>query len=153
MSRSPLGTHPINWSALRSSVLRLTRLPNSDGISPVNWLALRSSDVTLPSASVSTPCHSFKDLSLIQLSLFFQPSPPVARYSDSKVPRSTGVGVLVGDGVGVKVGVGVSVGMPAGVGVLVGDGVGVKVGVHVHMGGMLAASIVVGLLIWSASEF
>ena len=43
-----LGTHPLNSFPLRSSLVRLARLPNSGGISPLNWFPLRASHDRLP---------------------------------------------------------------------------------------------------------
>ena len=74
----PLGTHPVNWLKLRSSTSRLTRLPNSGGISPLNCFLKRNSPVTRPLSSVVTPDHSPTSTSVSQLLLLFQLGPAAA---------------------------------------------------------------------------
>ena len=40
-SRSPAGTHPVNWLPEMCRRSRLDKLPSCEGIWPVNWLSLR----------------------------------------------------------------------------------------------------------------
>ena len=72
------GTHPLNWLPLRDIICRLTRLPDSGGISTLNRLPLRLSSTTRSWGSTSTPYQSSMGASVSHLWFTVQFCPPVA---------------------------------------------------------------------------
>ena len=69
---------PVSRFPLRSRYSRLVRFARLVGISPVRRLLGSSSEVTRPSESVATPCHSARGRSVSHPLLSFQSGPPVA---------------------------------------------------------------------------